>query len=915
MRPARCQSQSPGIALPCYEVREARRSACPLATGDRKRPGFEERVSIGVRSAFRHPLFAAPNPGRRPGDGNIYKVNPAPAAFLLAWLLATSAWLSASPRPHPREGTVGRLARAGWLAHCLMLLTAAPFVWTGGWSVGRHAAALFLLAIPRLPRLVAGLRGGRRPWGRPRWPAILGWAFLLGGSFFLQRSPIFHLYATHDPAAYAAASLNLSRTGKFFHHDPVQAAAHAERPELLAIVTEDERLLPLNYGLTPKDPKRGMASFHGLFAEPLYLAVGASLFGERRATWIHWLALVTSALLLVSLVRRLARATGIWEWLAAALLLYSPLVTWLYREPLSEPLAQLFFLGMVHCLPVGQRRLSGGKLVMGLAAALLTRISALLYVPFAALAIWMERGGARVPRRSHLFPIVSGAALAAALATAFHASGHYLSGTIGFYLDRVLGKIAPGLAGSPPPGWALAALTGAVWLAFVSLPAPWSRRVAEALGSRRLRRGLGLAFLGVLGGAIAFRYGKLLLFLGEYVGGFPFVVYNLESWLLYAGPVVVVLGAGFWGARLVADRPERLAFLQSWLPFCAFFYLAFRFLPLHVQPNFQRYLVIELVPMAILGTACALAAIEKQGRGALARALGATSLAWAALLTLAIHHPRVSEGSLDEYRDLLARVTGEGRSKVAVVFAAPSWHGMTLLAPLSSAFGVPVLHAHHGFTHREQRAIASLRDLGYETLVAVEGRGGASFLAAGTGWREAFSAAPCFRYPSLRLSAPPLELSTTCYDFRFYASDKIPTAPSPAQGPIVPAWRFEGATPPFRATHWVGVRAHGPTLCRERRSVHLELRFNPEPDFQLPTVEINGREEGARHVHALRRGPAGAGHDVDVLVPPADVDCTGWNEIDVFFPPRGRFTEKRVATVTSLGARGRANTEIRGVRP
>lgn len=615
------------------------------------------------------------------------------------------------------------------LGYGVFVATALPLALIDYWTPAVHSIVLAGPAIWFTNRN----RNFSLPQFEPSDYLCLG-IFGLGVAF--QWEPIYHLYATHDPSAYLNSALHLFRTGHFVHHNPLVAMAYSGNhgdliPFLNVGSSAQEWQLTRNFGVIPSDLASGSGTFHGLIAAPLFLAFGIGLFGVENALCTNWVHLLTSLLLIREILRCWLPEEKRERWVALGLLLFviCPLTAPIFREPLSEPLAQVFFLGMVLCLLRRDVRLAPLAFVACAVGAIVTRVSGMLYLPFLFAPVFGRR-----------YALATAGATSFGLLIVARTSPTYVKEILTFYAQKVPGIEVPLLLLS-----AIAVFSSVKYL-------------IPLLEKPRIWKSLWVAFGIAFTVGVIFRYARLVIHLDHNLGGYPFVLFNLDSLLFYGGPLVVIVGLGEWLRRLYVSPVRQFFFIQAYLPFCLFFYGVFRFIPLNLQVNFQRYLVIELVPLAIIGMVLAI----RRWSGPKWRTAGITfSLAWSAILLFSINHFGMCANTYRSYANLIDHIGSHERTAIVAVEA--SWRETATLLPLDSGFGIPVLFVDK--SEKIPEAAAAVRAAGYRPLFAATKP--QSDLDYQFFWQD------CYRYPRFGLGAPPLELETHCVNFSFYEDTAV----------------------------------------------------------------------------------------------------------------------------------------------
>jgi hypothetical protein len=802
--------------------------------------------------------------------------------FPLILILSTLAWRSAfSPKP---VLWVSFREIAWWIliAYSLTMLTALPLVFLNHWSLPLHTAVIGCVSGLWIIRFISRVASETLTfqWQIPKFHlvAFLG-ALLLG--IVLQAKPIYYLYATHDPSAYLNASLNLVHTGKFSHHQEIVERAFGKGEEALKPllnVTEapEEWMLTRNFGVLPRDLSRGESNYHGLFGAPLFLGIGAVLFGELNCLRMHWVHLFAALILAVAICQLFLGQRSLWPLGCAYLWAMSPLVVLIFREPLSEPLAEVFFLGLVFTSLNLKGKEKASALVLFalcLSGAITARISGLLYLPFFTLALVIAR-----PSKNRLSVAFSLVPVTLSLWLVFRLSPTYVTDILAFY-SNVLLKI-------PWMGTVILSTSVIVLSAFLFL---W-HRISFSEGLRWIRKPAVWNTLWISYGlmilvGLSLRYGKLLLKLGYNFGGIPFVLFNLDSLLFYGGPVLVAAGLGVWFWMLFRGRFSRFSFLQGFLPFCFFFYSIFRFMPLNLQVNFQRYLIIELLPLSILGFVIAVSRLKNRRWVTAALVF---SVSWSGGMTYALNRSDIAESARASYGAVLEQLRSLEKQgeKPVVVAVNPQWLDVAYLMPLSTGFGFPVLFVDYGFTFSESRALSELVGSGsFPVLVVRHDRVSVPVVEQNRSWQPWYRWRACHRYPKFGFGAPPLELAESCVDLDFL---KLAYEPRPSDVDSQIQWSYRPSHLPLEVHHWVGFEIDGKRHCPQHlknwdRVFEVEMLFNPESDFSFPRVELNGELVSRARVLSSTSSKHLSSHRVVIQIPTVYFTCYGWNEIDIYF--------------------------------
>ncbi|MBI4403998.1 MAG: hypothetical protein HY537_07550 [Deltaproteobacteria bacterium] len=482
---------------------------------------------------------------------------------------------------------------------------------------------------------------------------------------------------------------------------------------------------------------------------------------------IHWLHLLACLLLIVGSVRFFS-ASKLWPWLAGLLFVLTPLVVTIFREPLSEPLCLVFFLGIIFSMLQASKAAAGPPLyfaMMAVSAALLVRISALLYLPF-LLGAWfvLLRKEEHSAFRRKFMPLGFGCLLLF-LVTACYVRPHYIAGILSAHADNVR-FLAQRV-------FTLAAIPVVALLAAAVLAVAFYRKRLVPKSSVALQSAWRLCFViyGILFAAgLGLRYFWALSHWQHHQGGFPFVLYSPDSLLFYVGPALTVLAVIGWARELYLRPPREFFFFQGYIAFAAFFYILFSFGPIKLQPYGQRYLM-EWVALVIIASGMVWTAWLKSRR-TLAMATLVFSLGWNIVATYAVNHFSVCQNTYQAYRSLrrnLAELTEVGHKPVLVALA-PQWRDLTFLVPLASAYGVSLLSISQG-TPEESKAVGALKHLGFNPVFVTSRSDHSPFLDRLPSLLPWKSSEHCYQYPQFDLGAPPTELGQICHSFRIMRFD------------------------------------------------------------------------------------------------------------------------------------------------
>ncbi len=779
--------------------------------------------------------------------------------------------------------------------HIFVFASALPLVWLDHWTLNLHALlmlAAFLTAIPFIAKKKISffLAGSSIQ--------LLSILVALTVGIGLQWHGIYYLYATHDPSAYLNSAHHIARTGSFFHSDPLKRIAFGEGNEKLKPLLNADRApedwqLTRNYGVIPFDLPKGLSSYHGFFGAPLFLAIGMKLFGEEHGLRIQWLYFVTVAISMVALCELLIGPSSLFSSLVVWIFALCPLVAPLYREPLSEPLAAVFFMGIIVALFDMERRPTFARflLVGSVLGSVCTRVSALMYLPFLVLTcLWLEKQTKEKALNRGLWVGMIASCLGGILFI-FHLSPTYTQEILAFYSHSLL-KFFPAATGDFFTSTkSLVPVIGTVGLLlFVG-----RRRllnIVEAVYARRNWHLLWKFFFAVLTAGVLVRYLRLITKLTDNFGDYPFVLFNLDSLLFYGGPLVVALGLLFWFSHLIQTRKPSFIFLQSFLPFCVFFYSVFRFMPLNLQVNFQRYLLIELVPLTIVGMIVFLASLRRTRNHYWVIPVLTFTFFWNGGITFAINHSDICRTAFATYSNLrqsLSQLSAEGKRPV-VVAVGTSWLEQSFLMPLSNGFDIPLVFVNHPFSEEASLGISELERLGYSPILAV-GRSSENPFSlpvheSGRSWGPWKEIDDCRYYPKFGFGAPPLELAESCVHLSLLQA--IPVQTNQSASWWEPAWQFRNATLPLLVKHWYGIQVDGQKLCSMKfgnlESVEIRFSFLPEAKFEMPSVTLNGVATGENSA-TTSPGKKYLEHEVFVSIPTTEFVCNRTNIVDISFPP------------------------------
>lgn len=473
------------------------------------------------------------------------------------------------------------LAALGWFsapALVFVLFAAAVLTWPWGQVASGEPERLPPPDGPRVWLIAAALALATLALRVPAIPAELG---------------------GRDQGSYILRARHTVRTGGIDFVDPVLAAAGRElgqRPgpgDILGLYPPaggPERAGRYEGAYRPgfylADRERGLVVPQFLHLHPTLLATCGLILGPEHMPLLLHLEALLSVLALWLLARRLL-PPGPWPLLAALLYAASPLAVWVHRTPLTEPLTGLLLLAAALALARGLR--TGADLTT-LAALLLgttgwVRGNAWLSAPLVLAILWLLPHG---PRRL-LAPTCLFALLVASLAVHVGTSFPYLYDE----LHRQLGSLAP--LSLPAVGVA-ATLGAALWLLGDQL-----------LYSRRGQLGR-LPLVLTLAALLALLVHAALALVG-----------GAHSRLDPAGPLLgylLLLTAALGAVRFAQLRPTAdphavwLLALAS-VPVFTLALYAQRNLPHATLYYYGRYLLPELLPVACLLAALALASVHK----------------------------------------------------------------------------------------------------------------------------------------------------------------------------------------------------------------------------------------------------------------------------------------------------------------
>ncbi|MEZ4752300.1 MAG: hypothetical protein R3B54_17210 [Bdellovibrionota bacterium] len=681
-----------------------------------------------------------------------------PLLLLLVALVTGFAWRYVFYRRDELVLSVGEIALWLLAVQLLFLLSAVPLVWMDRWSLPLHTASILVFGLPAFFCLA------KRFWLRPlsfrnelqySEIAALVSCFLLAVA--LQWHSVNYIFPTHDSGVYLNAAHHLKTHNQFLFHDP--SAELKKIPEVQSFLEGSKGFE--SFGLYPHPAGENVRSFHGLFGAPVWYAIGLSLLGVEHGVKVNLFHLLCSLVLLFATLLAL-RVPTLWSFGFLLLYITCPLVAPLYREPLSEPLAQVFFLGMVF---VSVRKSSGFSewrwwFLGCVLASMAARATGLMYIPFFAVAAGMLYSEDKKVRSDWVFWACFFFGLSILTATVCQLAPHYVTGLVASVVDRVAVRVS-GASWDLPYSWLIPVLLPILSLALVVI----GSRSRSAPKDNRSRKWFLAAYFGALLVGLAIRYGKTFLYLPEMVGGFPFVEFNLDSVLFYIGPFVFALAVYGW-TKWLFERPlAESFFLQTYLPFCLFFYLVYYFGPFPLQVYLQRCFLTEFVPLSILGMAMASVLLYEGRKQKWVRAAYAVSLIWGIWVLALINHSETARGTASVYESGASRLAAGG--KKVLVAATDDWRELTYIVPFATAYGYPLLFAGKADPDSASgRAfVQALREQKSQPIWINPAREFSSLVELGR-------VNQCVRYPQFSLSAPPLELGEHCMELVFYRSSE-----------------------------------------------------------------------------------------------------------------------------------------------
>lgn len=403
--------------------------------------------------------------------------------------------------------------------------------------------------------------------------------------------------AGRDPGTYVLRARHTLRTGAIGLVDPVLAAAgraEGTRPgpgDILGLypaeadpARQDRYEAAYRPGFYLQSRARGEVVPQFLHLHPMLLAACGLTLGPEHLTAVLYIEAILAVLALWALGRRLW-TRGPWALLAAGLYLLSPLAVWVQRTPLTEPLTGLLLLAAALALVRGWRE----QIDMTVPAALLLGATGwirgnawITAIPVFAV-LWLSPQ----QHRRLLGPAVLFLALVASLAVHVATSYPYLHDE----LARQLGRLPLTLTTVA----VAAALAATAWLL-----------VDRLLRARRGRTDF-LPGLLLLVAALA-----ILVYAAKAIGtvGAPWSRLDPAGPLLGASLLITAsLGALILAATRLPRDPH-LVWLAAvaTIPVTTLALYAQRNLPHATLYYYGRYLVPELLPLACLLAAAAVAA-------------------------------------------------------------------------------------------------------------------------------------------------------------------------------------------------------------------------------------------------------------------------------------------------------------------
>ncbi len=499
----------------------------------------------------------------------------------------------------------------------------------GAASPGVLALVLGSLAIAWVPWRAT------RPTLPPRsdWRLAIAPVVLALGAIALRWPPLDHALAGRDQGTYALRGEFTAREGAIAFVDPVLARAASEQAsasgpqDLLGLYPrrgeawrEDVYEASYRPGWYLADRERGLVVPQFLHLHPMLLAVARMVGGEAGPGALVVLEGVLAVLAVLAIGRRLWPGTP-WPACAAAAFVLSPLAIWVHRNSLSEAVTGLFLAAAVLAF-VRARERDTDELVRGawlLGATAWVRGNAWMTAPVMLAVLWLEPGNA--PQRHRATAVLLGSL---AISVVVHAATSFP------YLSDELRRQLVGWSEPSPSGLVLGcAAAMLVWWSVDELGfGPRARVHAERLVQRvRKRLPLLLGVVAALGlaawaarasDAVSPPWSRL-----DALGG------GLGPALLGPAAIGIVSGALRWRVRERADL--WLAAIAALVATTIWIY-AGRNLPRFGLFYYGRYLVPELLPLACLAGAHALArihaAIAAWRRLAAHVVVAALALAW-----------------------------------------------------------------------------------------------------------------------------------------------------------------------------------------------------------------------------------------------------------------------------------------------
>ena len=550
-------------------------------------------------------------------------------------------------------------------AVCATTLAGIALAHAGFFSPFSLAAVLGAVACLALPRALRGIRG-RVTGGLTRWEAVALAAAVAIALFSVARRAD-EVEGMRDPGVYAAAGIELARTGDLGWTDPLIARAGFSAAKGFLVDWGDfhhgrprwERMP----GFAIYDEQTGEVRPQFLGGYEVWLALAHSLGGPKATQCVN-AAFAALAILSLFCAMRLVTSPAAAA-LGAVFLAANPAQLWFARFTSNEIMIQALLWGFLFLYERagddGDDSGDAGSFypaVLLLATAAVVKFAAWMLLPLVAFAASMRCawGQLRVPRLA-LWLLLPGIGLAAWLHARVFAH-YYLYGTWAFSAAKL------GVSFGFFPVLFVGAIAAAVSAG--SLFAPAMARVAEGWGRRRVR----FALLGALGFAFVAAYAwQWVRF--QAAGAQADVWHektNLVELALYFSPVPFLAGAA--GLLLLAFRtpPRRAAMFLALLAGAALFLVQRRLDALH--PWGARRWVPFLVPAWCVGMGCAVALVARN-RGRAVRILAGIAAIVLAVLMLRAAPALVRTPNHRGMIESLDRLAGHLRSE-DVVLAQPS---------------------------------------------------------------------------------------------------------------------------------------------------------------------------------------------------------------------------------------------------